>query len=1108
MVAGLLVLGRVLLPTGVAYVVERQAASALRAQVEIGDVDLALLRGAVALEDVRVREADDPPDAEPVIAWRRVATNLAWWPLVRREIRLQSLEIDAPRVAVDRLASGRLNLAALLPQPPPPAPDAGGSEGHPAGTGPREPAPGAEGPSADGAGWGVAIDQFALRDGGLRFRDLMVAGAEPVEIVLPDVQLTEFGLLPGAYDRPGRLRVRLGVDRGRLDVDAAVRMRADGPVLDARLRAVRLPLRRTRVYVPNVGLTELHGEAGTALQLRYAPDTGPAVGGTLLVRDLTVEAEGLAEPALAWRQLVVRVDRVALERREAVVREVRLDGPSLLVLPGRPDPLPVVAIARSRKAAAGGLAADEAAGDDGDAASGGAGSGPAGTPAPPADAPPAAPPPDAPPGAPAPVPPDEPPWRWEVQLVRLDDLRVAALREDRRVDLSGSVEVRDLAGPEAAMAAVKAALAVRDATLGIEGTASLAPVGFTGRLEIAGLALPELVAISGAVPAEPLTGATLSLGLDLKAAPATEGIRVTGDVTLDGIAAAWPTPADMTVGASRLALGPAEVAIPPSGAVAPVRVSGTLTVDGLAVARPGATPVTLAVRHLDVKASELTLPGAGTPDPLRVRAEVALDALSVAGPRPEESAVSARRIEVASADVALPGAAAPGPTRATIGALRIDAPTVVVTRTAGGILLPGTAPAAADAGPAATAQGAPAAPDAAPPPAPPGESPPSPEIALATFRITGGSLTVVDRTVKPFYTGRLQPFSVDVENFRLPGPVIGRLRLDAVSKAGGRLQVTGAVGARDARLDLDIRELALPPFNPYATAASSYSIPRGRLSLQTDATRRGDRYTSTSKLVLHDLDVGGAQGDALFQQQFGIPLTVALALLRDLDGDIVLDVPLERDPEGTRVGLGSIVAGALRQALLGALASPLKMASSLFGGGAGAGTTPARIGFLPGRDVLAPEADEQLDGVGQLLASRPGLALRLGAAPAPADVRWLAERDVAAELATPRGVLTAIGDIRERGTRQRVAAALAARASGQEGALEPEDAEALDRWVAERPAIAPERLTALAEARVARVRAVLSQRHGIPEARVVPGDPPPEPPTEPSLLVSLGAAAG
>ena len=1108
MVAGLLLVARAVLPIGVARLIERQAGTALRARVEVGDVDLGILRGAAALEDVRVWEADDPPDAEPVVSWARVAANVGWWRLLRKELRLESLEIDRPRVAIDRLATGNLNLVALLPEAPPQpggeSPAAVPAAGAPS---PERPDGGADaqGTGAAGApegpGWGVAVDRFVLRSGALRFRDLMIPEAEPIEIVLPEIDVAEVALHPGSYEQPGRLRLGLRVDRGRLDVDADLHMTQQGPVLDARLRAVRLPLRRTRVYVPNVGLSELHGEAGAALRLHYAPDTGPAVGGTLLARDLAVTAEGLPEPALAWRQLAVRVERAALDARQATVREVRLDGPSLLVRPQHPEPLPLLAILQRRRE----LAEEQAGGagvpaepDAGTAPTPDTAPAPAAAPAPPAAAPSAH-------AAPA----DDQPWRWAVGLVRLDDLRVILLAESQRLEVTGGIEVRDLAGPEAATAPVKIALAVRDGTLGVEGTARLVPVGFAGSVSVASLALPELVALSGRVPSGVLTGGTLGLGLGVEAAPDTDGIRVHGDVALDGLAASWPTAADTAVGSARIAVSGAEVSLPPTGAAGPIRVRGTVTVDALSVAQPVPAPLTLAAKRLTVTASEVTVPAAGGVDPTHVRTDVAVEELAIAGPRPEESRIGARRVDVTAADVTIPAAGTPGPTRVKIGAVRLDAPSVQATRTASGLLLPGTAPAPDDA--RAKASGTQAATPATPAtgPAEPAAPAAAPfELDIDTFRLAAGRIAVTDRTVKPFYVGVLQPLGIEIDRFHFPGPTMGRLRLDATSKAGGRLRLAGALGAQDGRLELTVTEFTLPPFNPYATAASSYSIPRGRLSIDTTATRRGESYNATSKIVLHDFDLGGAEGDSLFQKQFGIPLTVALALLRDLEGDIVLTVPVESDAGGTRVGVGTVIAGALRQALLGALTSPLKLAGSLFGGGGSAAAAPATVAFRPGRDALIPEAEQQLDGLGQLLASRPGLGLRLGAAAAPADVRWLTEQDVAAELAKPRGLLGTIGGLAERGTRSRVAAALAARARGEEGPLEGEDTEALERWIAERPAPSPERLAALGAARVARVQELLSQRHGIPAARVVQGEPPAAAPAEPSLVVGLGAAGG
>src|SRR5207247_1787311 len=104
----ILVAVRAALPLGVRALLASQAGKLLQARVEIGDVDLALLRGAVALKDVAVRPATAPASSSaagdagpPLVAWKRFAVNLAWFPLFRKTLELQSVELDGPRIALD-----------------------------------------------------------------------------------------------------------------------------------------------------------------------------------------------------------------------------------------------------------------------------------------------------------------------------------------------------------------------------------------------------------------------------------------------------------------------------------------------------------------------------------------------------------------------------------------------------------------------------------------------------------------------------------------------------------------------------------------------------------------------------------------------------------------------------------------------------------------------------------------------------------------------------------------------------------------------------------------------------------------------------------------------
>ena len=96
--------------------------------------------------------------------------------------------------------------------------------------------------------------------------------------------------------------------------------------------------------------------------------------------------------------------------------------------------------------------------------------------------------------------------------------------------------------------------------------------------------------------------------------------------------------------------------------------------------------------------------------------------------------------------------------------------------------------------------------------------------------------------------------------------------------------------------------LPLASFNPYVTP-SVYSLAGGTLSFDSQAKVEKQGYDTSTSVIVSQLDVGGAEGDSLFQQNFGIPLSVALGLLKDLDGDIRLAVPVTGDPAGVKVGL-------------------------------------------------------------------------------------------------------------------------------------------------------------------------------------------------------------
>src|SRR5262249_5465741 len=155
-----------------------------------------------------------------------------------------------------------------------------------------------------------------------------------------------------------------------------------------------------------------------------------------------------------------------------------------------------------------------------------------------------------------------------------------------------------------------------------------------------------------------------------------------------------------------------------------------------------------------------------------------------------------------------------------------------------------------------------------------------------------------------------------------------------------------------------------------------------------------DRLDAKSTIALQQLRVRERES-GWFQQAFGMPLDVAIALLQDMNGTITLPVEVEQGTGGTRFGIAAAVTAALRQALVGALASPLKLlghvaseAGSAFSSGLDA------IPMDPGEDELGASGDDRVGALADLLTSRPGLGVSLLGRADASDDPVLARREV------------------------------------------------------------------------------------------------------------------
>ncbi len=1144
-----LVAVRAALPEIVRRVAISQASLALRADVAIGDVDLALLGGGIVLEDVAVRAltpaipdadaaatavptpltaaeappATTPPDPQaaatapadgpaapgavdtgPLIAWKRFAVSVNWLPLFRKTVQLREVVLESPRVALDRLKDGNFNLLALLPAgeaTPTPGPTSNTTPAvgeTPAGDGTPAAASGtpSAAPPAEGPGWQVGLDSFVLRAGGILFRDFQVQDSEPLEIRLPTIEVKDVALSPGMYGEPSRINLDLAFDDARLQLAARLTLGDTTTAVEANLTAEKLPLRRARLYVPKVGWSKLTGTLDAAITYRFATGTEHTLRGTAALHDLAVQIAGLDQPALAWQSLTVHVDPVDLLAQRAAVSEIELAGATIVVRPQGGVLLPFLA-------AAAGQAADQVE---------------------PTPATPAA---KAAPAA---------PWHWSVSSLHIADSHVRVLGTTP-LDVGVQATLKKLADESEAPAHLDLKLVVNQGTLALAGALRLTPPGFGGTLRVADLALPPLVAASAALPAELIQSGRLTTDLTIEAGVAAadagaalppHDVRVNGKLALAELRLGDVAKRPFSIAAGSIELNldqmraPGILALAGDASIAPGDLTGAaqLALSDVHVSAPDPAGFAFDLRRLDLAIADLTVPAVLTSGgrqmpagEVRASGRLTLADLRLEGSDAKVFSVATKALDVPIRELRVPaaagGAVTSTPIRLGIGALQLDTPSVRLTRTAEGLLMPNFSTTSAPPQPPAQPT-PPPAPEPASAPAEAAAATPAPppvvEVVVDALRLAAGSVRVADHTVKPAFKTRLAPIDAELRDLHWPDLAFSDLKLTAVGAEDGKLIVTGSLSPKGGQIEVNGDHIALLPFNPYASTLSGYSLAGGKLSLKTTASFEQGRYKADSSLTLHEFDLQGGEGDSLFQKQFGVPISMALALMRDAAGDIALGIPVEGDPKGTRVGVGTVIRKALQNAIVNALASPLKLVGAVTGSKKIKSLAPAPIGFRLGRAELAADGDEQVDRLGEFLASRPGLGVTLETAVTTGDVRWLREQALRAEWEN-QGFFAGLRGLADRGTRATVQRALAARAKDDPGALSAEDAAALDKWLAERPPIPAEQLRALAEARLTRVDTALREGNDLDAARIAHGEIPAEPvERDPAVRLKLGTA--
>jgi len=270
-------------------------------------------------------------------------------------------------------------------------------------------------------------------------------------------------------------------------------------------------------------------------------------------------------------------------------------------------------------------------------------------------------------------------------------------------------------------------------------------------------------------------------------------------------------------------------------------------------------------------------------------------------------------------------------------------------------------------------------------------------ISVDIIRIEEGSANFADFLMKPNFftgihdlTGTIKGLSSD-SSARADVSLSGKVDRYAPVKISG--QINPLIPKAYVDMAMSFRNMELTSLTPYSGKFVGYAIEKGKLSLDLKYKLSENAIVGENAVLLDQLTLGDRveSPDAT-----NLPVGLAIALMRDSEGKIDIDLPVRGNLDDPEFSWGHLVIQALVNVVTKIVTSPFALLGSLVGGD---GEELSFVEFEYGSESLLPQQAQKLDKLAQALQERPALQLQIeGAADSEYDRLALAEERLMAEL--------------------------------------------------------------------------------------------------------------
>ena len=256
------------------------------------------------------------------------------------------------------------------------------------------------------------------------------------------------------------------------------------------------------------------------------------------------------------------------------------------------------------------------------------------------------------------------------------------------------------------------------------------------------------------------------------------------------------------------------------------------------------------------------------------------------------------------------------------------------------------------------------------------ETEPPLDIRVDTLILQGGTVAFTDRHLPSTFSTTMYKLGGRVTGLAADEQMQADVDLRGQLENHSPLTISGKINplSRDlfADLTLSFKEIDLTPMTPYSGTYLGYVIDKGKLNLDLSYLIEHQKISAKNQVMIDQFTFGDTVES---DQATSLPVAFAVALLKDSNDEIHLDIPISGDLSDPDFSLGGVIFTVLKNLLVKAATSPFALLGSMLGGD----EDFTGITFASGLTTIDTEQLTKLETLAEMLAKRPALTLEISA---------------------------------------------------------------------------------------------------------------------------------